>query len=126
VTTPEEHDARVRDVAAQVRALLATRQPAHIDKGGVHHVVPLAGADGRFAGRRIDVGALHHLIQLDVARRRCVVEPGITFRDLVAATLPAKPSVRRTRRRPHASSPSPRRSGGTSPRPRASWSRLAG
>jgi len=88
VTTSGGHEARVRDVAAQVRALLASRQPAHIDKGGVHHVVPLAGADGRFAGRRIDVAPLHHLLELDVARRRCVVEPGITFRDLVAATLP--------------------------------------
>ena len=88
MTTSGGHEARVRDVAAQVRALLASRQPAHIDKGGVHHVVPLAGADGRFAGRRIDVAPLHHLLELDVARRRCVVEPGITFRDLVAATLP--------------------------------------
>src|SRR5438093_31024 len=83
-----EHDERVHAVAEQTRALAASRQPAHIDKGGVHHVVPLAAGDGRFAGRRVDVSALRHVLEVDTERRRCVAEPGVTFRDLVNATLP--------------------------------------
>jgi FAD/FMN-containing dehydrogenase len=83
-----EHERRVRDVAEQVRALAASREQAHIDKGGVHHVVPLAAGDGRFAGRRVDVSALRHVLEIDVERRRCVAEPGVTFRELVDATLP--------------------------------------
>src|SRR5438094_722839 len=83
-----EHDERVHAVAEQTRALAASRQPAHIDKGGVHHVVPLAAGDGRFAGRRVDVSALRHVLEVDTERRRCVAEPGVTFRDLLNATLP--------------------------------------
>ncbi len=83
-----EHDRRVRVVAEQVRALASAREPAHVDKGGVHHVVPLPAGDRRFAGRRIDVSALRHVLEVDVARRRCVAEPGVTFRALVDATLP--------------------------------------
>src|SRR5262249_61945874 len=44
--------------------------------------------DGRFAGRRIDVSTLSHVLEVDVERRRCIAEPGVTFRDVVDATLP--------------------------------------
>src|SRR5207302_5406782 len=83
-----DHDRRVNLVAAQVRELAGSRAAAHVDKGGVHHVVPLPAGDRRFAGRRIDVSALRHVLEVDVERRRCVAEPGVTFRDLVNATLP--------------------------------------
>ena len=79
------HDERVREVAAQVRALDGGR--AHIAKGGVHHVVPFPG-DRRFAGRRIDASGLCNVLEIDVENRRCVAEPGITFAALVEQTLP--------------------------------------
>ncbi|TMB48726.1 MAG: FAD-binding oxidoreductase, partial [Deltaproteobacteria bacterium] len=65
-----------------------SRAAAHVDKGGVHHVVPLPAGDRRFAGRRVDVSALRHVLEVDVERRRCVAEPGVTFADLLNATLP--------------------------------------
>jgi FAD/FMN-containing dehydrogenase len=83
-----DHERRVTDVVRQVQELAAARARAHVDKGGVHHVVPLAAGDGRFAGRRVDVSALHHVLAVDAARRLCVAEPGVTFRALVDATLP--------------------------------------
>jgi FAD/FMN-containing dehydrogenase len=83
-----EHDVRVAAVVAQVRRLAAARTPAHVDKGGVHHVVPLAAGERRFTGRRIDVSPLRHVLAVDVERRLCVAEPGVTFRALVEATLP--------------------------------------
>jgi FAD/FMN-containing dehydrogenase len=83
-----DHERRVRAVVEQVRALAASRERAHVDKGGVHHVVPLPAGDGRFAGRRIDVSPLRHVLEVDPERRTCVAEPGVTFRELVEATLP--------------------------------------
>src|SRR2546426_1684751 len=85
--TRADHDRRMSLVVAQMRELAVSRAPAHVDKGGVHHVVPLPAGDGRFSGRRIDVSALHHVLEVDVERRRCVAEPGVTFRELVDATL---------------------------------------
>ena len=78
-----DHDRRVNLVAAQVRELAGSRAAAHVDKGGVHHVVPLPAGDRRFAGRRVDVSALRHVLEVDVERRRCVAEPGVTFADLL-------------------------------------------
>ena len=83
-----DHDRRVNVVVAQVRDLADSRAAAHVDKGGVHHVVPLPVGDGRFAGRRVDVSALRHVLEVDVERRRCVAEPGVTFAELLNATLP--------------------------------------
>jgi FAD/FMN-containing dehydrogenase len=82
------HETRVAAVVAQVRHLAAARTPAHVDKGGVHHVVPLADGDQRFTGPRIDVSPLAHVLAVDATRRLCVAEPGVTFAALVAATLP--------------------------------------
>lgn len=72
---------------AQVRAANATPGPTHIDKGGVHHVVPLPG-DRRFASRSIDTSALTNIIDIDTDALTCTAEPGVTFEDLVRATLP--------------------------------------
>jgi FAD/FMN-containing dehydrogenase len=85
--TRADHNRRVSLIVTQLRELAASRAAAHVDKGGVHHVVPLPAGDGRFSGRRIDVSALRHVLEVDVARRRCVAEPGVTFRELVDATL---------------------------------------
>jgi FAD/FMN-containing dehydrogenase len=78
----------VAAVAAQVRELASARRPVHIDKGGVHHVVPLASGDRRFAGRSIDVSGLNRILAIDPDHRVCVAEPGVTFAAVVEATLP--------------------------------------
>ena len=85
VITMEQHDARVRDVAAQVRALAG--ETAHIAKGGVRHVVPM-DRDPRFGGRRIDASALSNLLEIDADNARCIAEPGLPFEELVKATVP--------------------------------------
>ena len=80
------HEERVAAVASQVFALAARRAPAHIDKGGVHHFVPLPG-DRRFRGARVDASPLRHVLDVDPDRRLCTCEPGVSFRALVEATL---------------------------------------
>ncbi len=82
-----DHDARVHQIAAQVRDKIGRGEPVHIDKGGVHHVVPLPG-DKRFRSRPIDVSPLRRILHIDRDARRCVAEPGVSFAELVDATLP--------------------------------------
>src|SRR6516165_7837665 len=83
---PDDHDERVRAIAARVRELAAAGAPLHIAKGGVRHVVPLPG-DPRFKTRPVDISRLNRVLEIDVAARRCVAEPGVTFAELVRATL---------------------------------------
>jgi FAD/FMN-containing dehydrogenase len=82
-----DHAARVAQISAQVRQRVADGRPVHIDKGGVHHVVPIPG-DPRFRGGKLDSSALRHILAIDPERRVCVAEPGVSFRDVVRATLP--------------------------------------
>lgn len=81
------HDEKVQAIAAQVRARAQTHEGhSHIDKGGVPHVVPLSD-DTRRAGRPLDIADLDQVLELDPATRRCVVEAGVTFEQLVPLTL---------------------------------------
>jgi FAD/FMN-containing dehydrogenase len=83
---PSAHDATVAEIAAQVRERVGRKEPGHIEKGGVHHFVPLAG-DRRFGGRPVDISRLNRVLEIDPIGRRCVAEPGVTFGELVRATL---------------------------------------
>lgn len=84
--TAHDHDARVAAIAAQVRDRVAAGEPVHIDKGGVHHVVPVPG-DRRFRTGKIDASALCHILEIDPVARTCTAEPGVTFKTIVRATL---------------------------------------
>jgi FAD/FMN-containing dehydrogenase len=80
------HDEKVAAIAARLRECAARGEPLHISKGGVHHFVPLPG-DARFGGAPIDISALREVLEIDAAGRTCTAEPGVTFAELVAATL---------------------------------------
>ena len=82
----DAHDRTVAEIAAQVRERAGRGEPVHIQKGGVHHFVPFV-RDRRFEGRPIDVSRLNRVLEIDPLRRRCVAEPGVTFAELVRATL---------------------------------------
>lgn len=89
------HDERVRRIAAEVRARAARRAAgtappgefASLGKAAVSHFVPNPH-DPRHDDRKIDVRDLRAIIELDVSRRICIAEPGVTFAELVEATLP--------------------------------------
>ncbi len=80
------HLRKVERIARDLRVCAEAGRRAFIDKGGVHHVVPLPG-DPRFAGGRVDVSDLNEIIEIDVERRLCTTEPNVTFSRLVEATL---------------------------------------
>jgi FAD/FMN-containing dehydrogenase len=80
------HDEIVDHIQDRVRSLVGRGLPVHIHKGGVHHVVPLPG-DDRFASEPIDISPLRRLISIDKDKKLAVAEPGLTFGELVEATL---------------------------------------
>src|SRR5678816_59278 len=83
---PDQHAADVASIAASVRERVSRGEPVHIHKGGVHHFVPLPG-DRRFGGAAIDISMLNRVLHIDAAARTCVAEPGVTFAELLKATL---------------------------------------
>lgn len=80
------HSKKVESIAAALRERAERNSPAHINKGGVPHFVPLPN-DERRAGKPLDVSVLNRIIEIDPGARVCVAEPGVTFGELVEATL---------------------------------------
>ncbi len=85
MTASEEHHRKVARVAAALRERKSTR-PVSLLKKSVSHRVPKAH-DKRFTDDRIDLSDLDRILEIDPAARLCVAEPGVTFVDLVDATL---------------------------------------
>jgi FAD/FMN-containing dehydrogenase len=82
---PSAHDGKVARIAAQLRAHTGTK-PVSLRKKAVSHQVPKA-RDLRRHDEKIDVTDLTEILEIDPVRRICVAESGVTFVDLVAATL---------------------------------------
>jgi len=83
--TPSRHDEKVARVVAQLRAH-APGTPVSLHKSTVSHQVPKA-RDLRRHDEKIDISELVEILEIDPERRICVAEAGVTFADLVAATL---------------------------------------
>jgi FAD/FMN-containing dehydrogenase len=79
------HRDKVARIARQLRALPRGR-PVSLRKKAVSHQVPKAN-DLRHRDRKIEVGDLTEILEIDPVKRICVAESGVTFVDLVAATL---------------------------------------
>ena len=84
--TAAQHRAKVDRIQARLRAWPPGR-PLSLKKRSPSHQVPKPG-DLKYRDHKLDVSALDAIIDIDVAGRRCTAEPGVTFVDLVAATLP--------------------------------------
>jgi FAD/FMN-containing dehydrogenase len=80
-----EHARKVEAIVRQLRARRSDR-PVSLRKKAVSHQVPKAG-DLKYRDHPIDVSALDAIVEIDPERRICVAESGVTFVDLVAATL---------------------------------------
>ncbi|HZU95340.1 MAG TPA: FAD-binding oxidoreductase [Planctomycetota bacterium] len=80
-----EHDEKVERIARQLRERKGT-QPVSLRKKAVSHVVPKF-FDKKRSDDKIDVSDLDRILEIDPVRRICVAEPGVTFVDLVDATM---------------------------------------
>ncbi len=85
-TSQHSHDANVAAIAAQIKVLIQEKVPIHFNKGGVSHVVPLPGRKRR-SGIPIDISNLNQILTIDTTNRTCTAEPGVTFAELIKATL---------------------------------------
>ena len=86
MSSPDErHAAKVARIAEQLRAQRGDR-PVSLKKKAVSHQVPKSG-DLRHKDDKIDVSDLTEVLAIDPVARTCVAESGVTFVDLVAATL---------------------------------------
>ncbi|HSD29606.1 MAG TPA: FAD-binding oxidoreductase [Vicinamibacteria bacterium] len=82
---PRAHAAKVGRVAARLAATHG-RGPVSLRKAAVPHQVPKAG-DRRRHDAKLDIRDLNAILAIDPVRRIGVAESGVTFVDLVAATL---------------------------------------
>jgi FAD/FMN-containing dehydrogenase len=81
----DRHAAKVARIVAQLEAHRGVR-PLSLHKTTVSHQVPKAH-DLRHRDDKIDVSELTEILEIDPVRRICVAESGVTFEDLVQATL---------------------------------------
>ena len=80
-----EHARKVARVAQQLRERQSAA-PVSLRKRAVSHQVPKAG-DLRRADEKVDLSDLDRILEIDPQQRICVAEPGVTYVDLVRATL---------------------------------------
>lgn len=78
------HAEKVRAIARELQTVKAGERYS-LAKGGVSHTVPKPGS--KHTGGRIDVSSLNEILEIDARNRICVAEPGVTFSELVQATL---------------------------------------
>jgi FAD/FMN-containing dehydrogenase len=81
----DRHADKVSRIVAQLRAHDGST-PLSLRKKAVSHQVPKAG-DRRHRDTKIDISDLTEILEIDPDKRICVAESGVTFVDLVAATL---------------------------------------
>jgi FAD/FMN-containing dehydrogenase len=79
------HARKVQRIADALRARRATT-PVSIRKRAVPHVVPKLH-DLKYSDETIDISDLNEILAIDVEKRTCTAESGVTFVDLVRATL---------------------------------------
>lgn len=79
------HERKVARVAAALAARDGSK-PVSLRKKSVSHVVPKR-FDRRRTDDKIDISDLDEILEIDVERRTCTAEPGVSFDRLVDATL---------------------------------------
>jgi FAD/FMN-containing dehydrogenase len=79
------HNEKVARIAAQLKAR-KSKAPLSLKKRAVSHEVPKPD-DKRHSDEKIDISDLDNILHIDPKARICIAEPGVTFIDLVTATL---------------------------------------
>jgi FAD/FMN-containing dehydrogenase len=81
----DRHAAKLERVVRQLRDRSRVR-PVSLKKRAVSHLVPKP-RDKRHTDDKIDIGDLDEILGIDPVGMTCTAEPGVTFTDLVDATL---------------------------------------
>ncbi|MBN1850137.1 MAG: FAD-binding oxidoreductase [Deltaproteobacteria bacterium] len=83
--TMRPHDQKIERIAEQLKKRKKSN-PVSLRKKTVSHEVPKPG-DKRRQDEKIDISDLDAILEIDPVDRVCIAEPGVTFVDLVKATL---------------------------------------
>jgi len=79
------HATKVERIASEL-ARRQSRRPVSLRKKAVSHLVPRAG-NAKRADDQLDITELTAILHIDTDARTCSAESGVTFVDLVAATM---------------------------------------
>ena len=81
------HDKKVEQIARQLEQRAISGRPIAFSKRSVRHLVPNP-EDPRFSKPKVDLKVLNEILKIDTEKKTCTAESGVTFSDLVQATLP--------------------------------------
>ena len=79
------HEQKVERISKQLRERKNTKSLS-LKKKAVSHEVPKPN-DKRHADEKLDVSDLNEVLHIDAENKVCIAEPGVTFVDLVKATM---------------------------------------
>lgn len=79
------HEHKIAKIADQLKKHDSTK-PLSIKKKAVSHEVPKPN-DKKHTDEKLDLSELNEILKIDPEKKICVAEPGVTFSDLVQATL---------------------------------------
>ncbi len=81
----QAHEQRISRIVRQLQERKSTK-PVSFRKKAVSHEVPRL-RDKRHSDKKIDISDLNAILHIDPEKKICTAEPGVTFADLVRATL---------------------------------------
>lgn len=79
------HEEKIHRIVHQLKNR-KSKKPLSMKKKVVSHTVPKPG-DKKYSDEKLDVSDLNEIILIDPDEKLCIAEPGVTFTDLVKATL---------------------------------------
>lgn len=79
------HKEKVERIARRLKER-KSKKPVSLKKKAVSHQVPKP-QDKKYSDEKIDISNLNEILSIDAEKKICIAEPGVTFFDLVKATL---------------------------------------
>ncbi len=79
------HEQKINRIIKQLKERKSTK-PVSLKKKAVSHEVPKP-SDKRHSDEKIDLSNLNEILHINTEKRICIAEPGVTFIDLVTATI---------------------------------------
>ncbi len=79
------HEQKIERIINQLKERKGTK-PVSLKKKAVSHEVPKPG-DKRYSDEKIDLSDLNEILHINTEEGICIAEPGVTFVDLVNATM---------------------------------------
>ncbi|MGM0596441.1 MAG: FAD-binding oxidoreductase [Myxococcota bacterium] len=81
-----QHQEKLKKLATEVKEKVKAKEPVTFRKKSVSHTVP-DPKDPRFKKKKIDLSSFDQILEIDPEKKICRAESGVTFYDLVQATL---------------------------------------